>query len=50
VVEIRSGALVVAPQPEYAYSHNEKRTILLFIFWSHEDFLDEKDKDPEGRK
>ena len=44
------GRLVAAPQPEYAYAHDEKRTVLLFISWSHEDFLDEKDKDPEDRK
>jgi hypothetical protein len=44
------GLLVAAPDPIYAYSHDEKRTVMLFISWSHEDFLDEKDKDPEDRK
>ncbi len=44
------GTLVVAPDPEFAYSHSEKRTAALFISWSDEDFLDEKDKDPEDRK
>lgn len=44
------GSLVVAPPPEYAYSHNEKRKLLLFISWSHQDYLDEKDEDPEDRK
>lgn len=44
------GSLVTAPEPVYGYAHNEKRTALLFISWSHEDFLDEKDKDPEDRK
>ena len=44
------GALVVAPEPEYAYSHNEKRTVLIFVRWSHQDFLDKKDDDPEDRR
>jgi hypothetical protein len=44
------GALVAAPDPVYGYSHDEKRRLLLFISWSHEDFLDERDKDPEDRK
>jgi hypothetical protein len=44
------GSLVAAPPPEYAYSHDEKRRLLLFIGWSDQDFLDEKDQDPEDRK
>jgi hypothetical protein len=44
------GSLVAAPPPEYAYSHDEKRKLLLFIGWSTQDFLDEKDQDPEDRK
>lgn len=44
------GLLVAAPDPIYGYAHDEKRTVMLFIQWSHEDFLDEKDKDPEDRK
>jgi len=41
---------VVAPPPDYAYSHNEKRTVLIFISWSHQDYIDEKDEDPEDKK
>jgi hypothetical protein len=44
------GALVVAPEPNYAYSHNEKRTLLIFISWSHQDYIDKKDEDPEDSK
>ena len=44
------GTLVTAPDPVYGYSHDEKRKLLLFIGWSSEDFLDEKDKDPEDRR
>ncbi len=44
------GQLVVAPPPEYAYSHNEKRTAMIFIQWSHQDYIDEKDQDPEDKK
>lgn len=44
------GLLVAAPDPVFAYRHDEKRTVMLFISWHHEDFLDEKDKDPEDRK
>ena len=44
------GVLVTAPEPVYGYAHDEKSRALLFISWSHEDFLDEKDKDPEDRK
>jgi len=46
----KDGALVVAPEPEYAYSHREKRTVLILVRWSHQDFLDKKDDDPEDRK
>lgn len=44
------GILVTAPEPEYAYSHNEKRKLLVFISWSHQDYIDKKDEDPEDRK
>src|SRR5579859_2236149 len=44
------GSLVTAPPPDYAYSHNEKRTLLIFISWSHQDYIDKKDQDPEDSK
>jgi hypothetical protein len=44
------GNLVVAPGPEYAYSHNEKRTALIFISWSHQDYIADQDQDPEDKK
>ncbi len=44
------GSLVAAPPPDYAYSHNEKRTALIFISWSHQDYIDKKDEDPEDGK
>lgn len=44
------GSLVVAPPPEYAYSHNEKRTVLIFVSWSHQDYIDKADQDPEDSK
>ena len=44
------GTLIVAPPPDYAYSHNEKRTALIFISWSHQDYIDEKNEDPEDKK
>lgn len=44
------GSLVVAPEPDYAYSHNEKRTALIFITWSHQDYIAKKDEDPEDGK
>ena len=44
------GQLVVAPPPEYAYAHNEKRTAMIFIQWSHQDYIDAKDQDPEDKK
>ncbi len=44
------GNLVAAPPPEYGYSHNEKRTAVIFITWSHQDYIDEKDEDPEDKK
>jgi hypothetical protein len=44
------GSLVTAPPPDYAYSHNEKRTALIFISWSHQDYIDTRDQDPEDSK
>lgn len=44
------GSLVTAPPPDYAYAHNEKRTVLIFISWSHQDYIDKKDQDPEDSK
>ena len=41
------GTLITAPDPDFGYSHARKRTVMLFISWSSQDFLDEKSKDPD---
>jgi hypothetical protein len=44
------GTLMAAPMPEYAYSHNEKHTVMVFVSWSDQDFLEDKDQDPEDKR
>lgn len=44
------GKLITAPPPDYAYSHSKKRTALIFIQWTSQDYIDEKDQDPEDKE
>lgn len=48
--DAKTGALVSPPQgPQYGFSHNIKKTLLIFFSWTDNDTLPDDDKNPVSR-
>jgi len=43
------GALVQSEEPQYGFSHNTKKTLLVFVSWNDNDILPEADKDTTSK-